>query len=274
MRDSHRRSTTRSSAGARPRAAAAVLPGRGRIQIATLPAADDRGGRKVWIYRPGVPDSSDLPVIYFLHGLPGSYRDLATLGMQQILDQLIIRRKLPPFVLAVPDGNSTKATDPEWADSASHGLNLEHFVIGPVRRLVEGSHPRDRARRSIMGFSMGGYGAMNIALQHPQIYGAVAALAGYFDTDDESGVFDNNAALLARNSPDHHVDAARRLRVMLADGASDTLSVTKGETQRFASLLRANGVDPVVDIQPGTHSASYLQAELPRAFAFLLEGQP
>ncbi|HET6909781.1 MAG TPA: alpha/beta hydrolase-fold protein [Mycobacteriales bacterium] len=250
-----------------------MLPTRGRVQIATLPATDDHGGRKVWIYRPGVPDSSALPVVYFLHGLPGSYLDLATLGVQDTLDQLITRGKLPPFVLAVPDGNSTNAADPEWADSASHSLTLEDFVIGPVRRLVEGNHPRNRAHRSIMGFSMGGYGAMNIALQHPEIYGSVAALAGYFDTDDESGVFDHDPTLLARNSPDHNLDAAHQLRIMLADGARDTLSVTKGETQRFASLLRASGVTPWVDIQPGTHSASYLQAELPRAFAFLLEGR-
>jgi len=275
IRESHRRpAPKRLTAEKRPSAAQPVRPGNGRVTVASLSAPDAPGGRKVWIYRPGVPDSASLPVVYFLHGLPGSYRDLATLDVQHTLDRLITARRLQPFVLAVPDGNSTHATDPEWADSRSHDLGLEDFVIGPLRRLVEGNHPRDRQHRFIMGFSMGGYGAMNIALQHPQIFGAVVSIAGYFDTDDESNIWNDDPTQLTANRPDHHVANARGMRVMLADARGDDLSVTKGETQRFASLLRDVNVTPYVDIQPGTHSAAYLQSELPRAFSFLVQGSP
>lgn len=238
-------------------------------------APDAPGGiRKVWVYRPGVAGSAALPVVYFLHGLPGTYEDLPNLGVVAELNRLIGTGQLPPFVLATPDGNSTNASDPEWADSRDGRVRVETFVIGPLIAAVEGTQHRDRMHRMIAGFSMGGYGAMNIALQHPELYSAVASIAGYFDTDDESGIFEDDPSLLAVNSPDHHAGTALRLRVMLADGRDDSEPVVQGQTQRFAALLRAAGATPYVDIQPGSHTLSYLQAELPRALSFLLAKRP
>ena len=239
-----------------------------------MPASDAPGGqRKVWIYRPGVPDNGSLPVVYFLHGLPGSYLDIASIGGKAMLDHLITTGAVKPFVLAVPDGNSTKASDPEWADSADGGQHLEDFVVRTLPAVVEGSHPRDRAHRSIVGFSMGGYAAMNIGLHHPDVYGAIASIAGYFDTDDESGVFGDNAAVIASNRPDRNLGAARDVRLMLAAGADDSTSPTNGEIGRFSALLHGAGVSPIVDIQPGGHDFGYLGRELPRAFSFLVDGR-
>ena len=134
-------------------------------------------------------------------------------------------------------------------------------------------NPRDREHRSIVGFSMGGYGAMNIGLHHPDVYGAVASIAGYFDTDDESGVFGGESSIVASNRPDQHVDAARQVRMMLADSTGDSASVTVGEVARFSKLLHAAGVEPLIDIQPGGHDLPYLSRELPRALSFLVDGR-
>lgn len=240
------------------------------MQVLALPASDAPGGqRRAWVYRPGVPDSSDLPVVYFLHGLPGSYGDLPGLLVGDLLDAAFRQGRLRPFVLVAPDGTSTGAADPEWADSRSHGVGLESFVTGPLIVAVEGSARRSRTRRAITGFSMGGYGAMNLALRHSDLYGQVASVAGYFDTDDESGVFDDDPAVLAANSPDRNLSAADGLAILLADGSEDALDVTRGETTRFAGLLHARRLAPVVDIRPGAHDSSYLRDELPRVFDFL-----
>lgn len=270
----------RQPAGARRSAKVAVRPASssapepGTAQVVSVPASDAPGGaRKIWIYRPGVPDTSSLPVVYFLHGLPGSYLDIASIGGKAMLDNLITTGAVRPFVLAVPDGNSTKASDPEWADSADGGQHLEDFVARTLPAIVEGGNPRDRAHRSIVGFSMGGYAAMNIGLHHPDVYGAIASIAGYFDTDDESGIFGGNPAVLASNRPDRHVGAAHEVRLMLADAAGDSTNVVTGEIERFTALLHAAGVTPVVDIRPGGHDLHYLARELPRAFSFLVDGR-
>jgi S-formylglutathione hydrolase FrmB len=267
----HNGSPTRAAppATSTPRPPAAPRPG--TVQIASVAATDAPGGvRRVWIYRPGVADSASLPVVYFLHGLPGNYLSFASTAGKDLLDRLITSAAVKPFVLAAPDGNSDKASDPEWADSADGNQQIERFVIGALLHVVEGSHPRDRAHRFIMGFSMGGYGAMNLALHHPGLYDAVASVAGYFDTDDRSGVFGGNDSVVAANRPDRHLAAAHTLRVMLADGADDHLAATTGETARFATLLRRDGVTPYVDIQPGGHDTQYLRRELPRALTFLV----
>lgn len=247
--------------------------GPGTVSILSLPAPDAPGGRRqAWVYRPGVPDSASLPVLYFLHGLPGSYEIADDIALRQTLDADFTGGVLKPFVVVAPDGNSTGADDPEWADSTNGTVRVESFVTGELITAVEGRNRRDRAHRAIAGFSMGGYGAMNLALRHPASYGQVAALAGYFHVDDPSEVFGGDAAVIRANSPDQQLAAAARLRVMLADGAGDADPVAGGETQRYAALLHAAGQYPLAVVTPGAHTPQWLVSIMPAAFAFLEQG--
>jgi S-formylglutathione hydrolase FrmB len=252
--------------------ARSMLPGPGRTSVLAVRSADATGGRRlVWVYRPGVADTPALPVVYFLHGLPGSYRDLPDLGVARMLDDAFRTRRWPPFVVAAPDGNSPMAADTEWADSADGRLHLRTFVTGALISAVEGQHRRARRDRAIIGFSMGGYGAVNDALHRPDLFGAFAAIAGYFRPDDESAVFDGNPTIVTDNSPDRNVKRAVGMRALLAVGADDSTPVVAGQAQQFAGLLRTAGVTPQLDVISGGHDGSYLRAELPRAFAFLAQ---
>jgi len=76
-----------------------------------------------------------------------------------------------PLVVAAPDGNSPIHSDTEWGDASDGSDSVESFFLGTVIRAVEGAHRRDAGHRAIAGFSMGGYGAMNTALRHPQLLG-------------------------------------------------------------------------------------------------------
>ena len=245
----------------------------GRTRVLQVPSGDaDREDRAVWTYTPDVADASCLPVLYFLHGLPGSSSDLARLGLARQLDAILRTGQVPPFVLAAPDGNATGIDDPEWADSRDGALRLERFVTEALPRAVEGNYPRPRALRALAGFSMGGYGAMNLALRHPSLYGQVASLAGYFKVDDPSGVFGGDAATRTANSPDHRIAAAQGMRVLLSEGDHDDEPVVMGEAQRFAGLLRESGVQPSVRIPDAGHDLGYLRRELPALVAFLTIG--
>lgn len=252
-------------------------PGRvgpGTVSVLQVPAPDAPGReRTVWVYRPGVPDSPALPVLYFLHGLPGSAFDLASTGIVARLDDLFTHGLARPFVVVAPDGSSTGAADPEWADSTDGSVQLESFVTGPLITAVEGGNRRDRDHRAIAGFSMGGYGAMNLALRHPDLYGQVVSIAGYFGLDDESGIFATPEDRQA-NRPDAHVGQAARLRVMLVDGTHDTEPVVVGETQRFAALLRSAGQDPVVVTPDAGHSLDLVRRATQPMIDFLEQGWP
>lgn len=246
--------------------------GAGTVSMLHVPAADASGGyRSVWVYRPGVPDSAQLPVLYFLHGLPGDATDITKSNITATLDREFTRGHVPPFVVAAPDGNSTGAADPEWANSSDGTVQVESFVTGPLIAAVEGTARRDRDHRAIAGFSMGGYGAMNLALRHPGLYGQVVSIAGYFKLDDESSIFATSHARKA-NSPDHNVERASMLRIMLVEGVNDVEPVVTGEAQRFATLLRQAGQHPVLERPPGGHDWATLTAEWPRVIQFLESG--
>lgn len=245
----------------------------GQVRVLRVPSGDaDRGDRAVWTYTPDVPDASCLPVLYYLHGLPGSSSDLARLGLARQLDTLLQTGQVAPFVVAAPDGNATGIDDPEWADSRDGALRLERFVTEVLPRAVEGTHPRPRALRALAGFSMGGYGAMNLALRHPSLYGQVASFAGYFQVDDPSGVFGGDAATRTANSPDHRVAAAQGMRVLLSEGDHDDEPLVAGEAERFADLLRQSGVHPLVRTPDAGHNLAYVRRELPSLVAFLTAG--
>jgi S-formylglutathione hydrolase FrmB len=137
---------------------------------------------------------------------------------------------------------------------------------------VERSHPRNRAHRAIAGFSMGGYGAMNLALRHRNLFRQVVSIAGYFHVDDPSRMFAGNARLIAANSPDRHVAAARGLRIMLTDGSRDGQRVVAGESQRFAALLRAAHIPVTLSLPDGGHTWAFVASQFSAVEGFLEQG--
>jgi S-formylglutathione hydrolase FrmB len=225
---------------------------------------------QVLVYRPAVPDSSTLPVLYFLHGVPGQASDVFDAGLAQSLDTYFAQGHAP-FVVVAPDGNGTRA-DTEWVNSADGRSRLESFVTTVVIPAVEGDHPRDREHRAIAGFSMGGYGAFNIAEHHPQLFGQAVAVAGYFHVDDPSGALGGDRALIARNSPDRHIDALRTTRLLLLDSSHDTQRVVRGESERMEHLLTAARIPATLHLAPGGHDWHYVASQFPEIERFLDAG--
>jgi S-formylglutathione hydrolase FrmB len=225
----------------------------------------------VWVYRPDVPDSSSLPVVYFLHGLPGTAADVFNAGLAKTLDQEFAAGA-KPFIVASPDGNGSNHDDTEWANATDGTDQIESFLVDVVIPAVEGDHPRDQAHRAIAGFSLGGYGAMNLALRNRDLFGQVASIAGYFHIDDPAGVFGRNAGVESANRPLDHVDRAVGLHVLLIDGDRDNEPVVAGESQRFASALAGVGVAPELDIVPGGHDWQLVASQFPTLVRFLSAG--
>jgi S-formylglutathione hydrolase FrmB len=137
---------------------------------------------------------------------------------------------------------------------------------------VEGSHMRDAAHRAIAGFSMGGYGAMNIAMQNPGLFGQEVSIAGYYVTNDLSGMFGSRPSVVRENTPLAHPAWARGMRVLLDEDASDPLSLIRGQAAQMAARLRDAGVPVTVSITPGSHSWGYAMSALRRACGFLYDG--
>lgn len=133
---------------------------------------------KVVVYVPNTkPPVDGWPVLYLLHGLGGRETDWVKLGgIEATLDALISDGQIRPAVVVMPDGDSSW-----YVDSGGVGGpgDYERMVIDELIPQIEASYAirADRDRRMIAGLSMGGYGALRLALAHPDLFGSVAGMS-------------------------------------------------------------------------------------------------
>ena len=129
-----------------------------------------------------------VPVLYYLAGLScteetfaiksGAQRTAAELGVALVSCDTSPRATRFPGDDAADDfglgaGFYLDATEAPW----SAAYNMYTYVTRELREVVESNFLVDGGRRGIFGHSMGGHGALVIALRNPRAYGSVSAFA-------------------------------------------------------------------------------------------------
>ena len=139
-------------------------------------------------YYVGLPvgyNKSDIitkyPVIIFLHGASVTATDVVN-SLEQLLDNSLTKSlfdNLFKVIFIIPDGSCGPYKGSFYTNSLLYG-NYEDFIIHDmVEEIGSNYHTyQGREKWGIMGHSMGGYGAMKIALQYPQKFIGVSALSG------------------------------------------------------------------------------------------------
>jgi enterochelin esterase-like enzyme len=113
-----------------------------------------------------------FPVMYMLHGAGGNYTEWSDSYLPQQLDNMIERGLVQPMIVVMPDGGE-RTYFANW----DNGPRYSDYIAQDVVTEVD-SHFRtlpQQASRAIGGLSMGGYGALSIAMRNPTIFGAVGA---------------------------------------------------------------------------------------------------
>jgi enterochelin esterase-like enzyme len=184
------------------------------------------------------------PVVYLLHGMPGSpWGYLNSLRLAALGDTLITRHEARPFIAVVPVAGPTAYYDGEWAGQ------WEDYLVRKVVPWVD-SHLPTRATihgRTLAGLSAGGYGAVDIALRHPRLFGRLESWGGYFTPFGDDPLDDVGHEVLAAHDPTMLVRARtpilRRLgvRFFLSTGPGHG-KVQRADTVSFAHELRALGI--------------------------------
>lgn len=133
--------------------------------------------RAVSVYLPPGYEESNLnyPVIYFLHGFTGDNTMLSY--MSEILDYAIAVKRIRPFILVVPDQKTTYGGS-FYSNSGVFG-NWEDFTVDDLVDYMDKNYRTipSKESRGITGHSMGGYGALKIAMHHPDIFNTVYAIS-------------------------------------------------------------------------------------------------
>lgn len=248
--------------------------GPGTVSTLNVASADgDLPNRPVVVYKPAVPTGTVLPVVYLLHGVPGEPERIME-AVKDTLDQAFTTGGQAPFEVAAPTGGGDAHNDTEWADAADGKDMVETYLVKNVIPAVEGPKPLPVGMRAVVGFSMGGYGAANLALRHPDLFGQFASLAGYFHVDDPAGMFGSDSRLQAANTPDDMVKQAAGKRVLLLEDQDETDSLIDGQAAEFAQRLHDCSCDVDLNwhIEPGGHSYDFVTEAFPKVIGFLDQG--
>ncbi|WP_420210166.1 S-formylglutathione hydrolase [Burkholderia aenigmatica] len=143
---------------------------------------------KFSVYLPPQAAHGRVPALFYLAGLTCTDETFAIkAGAQQYAAQHGLALVMPdtsPRGAGVPGetdawdfgvgaGFYVDATEAPW----SAHYRMESYVTGELRELVAAELPIDAARLGIFGHSMGGHGALTLALRHPGLYRSVSAFA-------------------------------------------------------------------------------------------------
>ena len=134
--------------------------------------------QSVSIYLPPSYDASPatrFPTVYLLHGFTGTNKGWTRL--HSMMDRLINNGKIRELIVVMPNGwNAYKGAF--YSNSVVTG-NWEDYIYRDLVQNIDTNY-RTLARsdsRGIAGHSMGGYGAVTLAMKHPDVFGAVYALS-------------------------------------------------------------------------------------------------
>jgi S-formylglutathione hydrolase len=195
------------------------------------------------VFTPPQAQAGRVPVLYYLAGLTcteetfmikaGAQRVAAELGLMLVAPDTSPRGvKLPgdsdSWDFGVGAGFYVDATVEPW----SRHYRMYTYVTQELRGLIESQFPADAARTGIFGHSMGGHGALTIALKSPDRYRSVSAFApivaprqvpwgqkaftGYLGPDHGQWSEYDATELVARVK-----DAARRTPILIDQGMAD-----------------------------------------------------
>lgn len=137
--------------------------------------------RRVLIYLPpSYPRERTrrYPVLYMLHGATSTPEEWLTgvyqgMNLKLTLDSLIAVGAVPDLIVVMPDANNVLEAS-FYANSPATG-NWQDFVVHDVVRHIDGRYRTEAAptQRALFGHSMGGFGALAIAFEHPTVFGLV-----------------------------------------------------------------------------------------------------
>ena len=121
---------------------------------------------------------TNYPVVYLLHGHSGSYSNWIIK-----MPSLKYYASLLNIIIVCPEGGYSSW----YADSPiDSSIRFETFISKELILFIDKNYRTiaDKKHRAITGLSMGGHGAIMLAMRHLQTFGAAASISGIMDLND------------------------------------------------------------------------------------------
>ena len=252
---------------------------RGTVLRLEMPAPSlQQEKRDVRVYLPpsySGPQSNArrYPVLYLLHGWPGSEGNWFGSGRAaETVDRLIAQGTIPELIVVCPDGGGRGMLGRSlYLNSFDGRSRMEDYI---ARDLVQWTDSTFRtiaapASRAIAGLSDGGTGALNLTLRHPDEFGACGSESADMVIARQPGLGavigpdPGGQRLLEANSPALELPkVASRLKgvaLYLDCGVADE---SIEENRAFHQQLLRLGIPHTYREFPGTHTWGYWRTHL------------
>ncbi len=239
---------------------------------------------------PHAPDAR-LPVLWFLSGLTCTHANVMDKGEYRRACAehcvILIAPDTSPRGEGVPDDDAydfgqgagfyVDATEQPWAAN----FNMKRYVEDELPALIAAEFPMaDMTRQGITGHSMGGHGALTIALRNPDRFRSVSAFApivaplhcpwgekaltGYLGPDRADWRAYDACALIA--------DGARVADILVDQGEADGFLDEQLKPALLAEACAAAGIELTLRMQPGyDHSYNFISTFMPDHVAWHAE---
>lgn len=248
-------------------------------------------GVKYSIYLP--PDyyisNRRYPVVYLLHGYGDDETGWVQFGeADRIADEGMKTGELPPMIIVMPNGGATF-----YVNDYQNKVRYEDMFVQELIPHIDSSFRTrtQREYRAVSGLSMGGFGALTLAMHHPNLFGSCAALSAGIRTDEAfasipderyntvfSPVFSgpvkgeerltiawkrNSPITLARSAPEGELT---KVRWYIDCGDDDALTV--GNAMLHLALTDRK-IPHEYRVRDGAHTWTYWRTGLPDALKFM-----
>jgi len=197
------------------------------------------------------------PIIYFLHGYTG-YETADVWNSQYYFKKAAVD-SFPEVIMVFPNGMN------EWyTDNADGKMAIETHIIKELLPFIDKTYRTKSGCKGIVGFSMGGYGAVKYYLKYPDLFNYAVSIDGSLYNpqspmrDYYKLVFETNENY-ARNSVftlldeclKKHTGIEGRLKIMILEGEHNNR-----KNQNFSEYLTEKKLQHLYFTAPLAHDAT------------------
>lgn len=218
-------------------------------------------------------------VVYLLNGHGANERTF--LGIKPNLPDLATDNQV---IFVCPDGKNSWY----WDSPINSKSQFDTFISKELVKYVDSHYKTvpNSTGRAITGFSMGGYGALWLTMNHPNVFGAAGSMSGAADIrpfpknwnmKDYLGEYSLNKSVWDNHTIITQVERLRPVssKLIIDCGQGDFFLDVN---EKLHKLLIDNKINHIYKTSPGTHNFDYwrnaMDPQLDFFFEFFLSANP
>jgi len=128
---------------------------------------------KTLVISPSHTLKKEIPSVYILHGYSGNPERT----IKEDIPSLLRLSQEMETLFILPDGNY----DSWYIDSKRINSKYETFIAVELVNYIDKKYSTDSSKTAIMGWSMGGHGALYIGARHQNVFNIIGSISGAID---------------------------------------------------------------------------------------------